>query len=41
MSLYYFVTGDGGTDATVGIQGQDVNGGKWSPSVCCLKEALI
>lgn len=41
MSLYYFVTGDGGIDATIGIQGQDVNGELWSPSVCCLKKALI
>ena len=28
MSFYYFVTGDGGVDATVGIQGLDANFGK-------------
>jgi len=39
MSFYYFATGDCGTDATIGVQGDDVNGGKWSPSVCCMKEA--
>lgn len=29
MSFYYFATGDGGSIATIGIQGEDVNASKW------------